>query len=484
MAGNEKTVKFVRALHLFTGSGVGNPTFSAGQSSMLLLKTLYEFWGFCVNGGDDLRSPGLGSFASLSGSLAPNYLRMVPGFESGSTVLIASGSDGTTSYGTNVFSSTSANFSFSDSSEGRRLLVTWKSGSASTDDGMYPILRILNSQSIVVDTNTGATPMSASNFQPRFTDRGSINYRVIDMWEVAKLTGYVQDDYMIMQFNAGAINPGQAASQARLRLFSGSSSGPIAASISMSPSGSWNGSSFSDKSLDLDPDSGNLNGSGVGGPPRWVDVTTRLYVSFFADQGSIIMHAMSGDNPTLFSSPCNFHIEIPNRMFPKEKDPNPICCLSCAADNGHQSIGTKNFSDNRYHGSGWFLANPLDNAVIRRYHPMVRTINGSALNSSGLYASNWVGFVASTRLIEAFYNVTTRRHIIQDIVLGHRVSGASYTMGRVQLRRIAFATGPWRTMTKLGARGEWISTIEGILWPWDNANLPHTLFPTNSGNSI
>ncbi len=488
MAGHEKTVKFVRGIRPVTGSS----SWTAGQGSLLWMKVLYEFWGFCVGGDNNLRSPGVGSFASISGSLAPNYLKMLPGFESGSTVLIASGSDGTTSYGKNIFSSTSVNFlSLTGTIDtGRRFLVTWKSGSTSTDDGIYPILQVLNSQSIVVDTKTGGTPMSASNNQPMFTDRTSINFRVIDMWGLANLTGYAQDDYMILQFNAQAINAGQASSQARLRFFSGSSSGPDAAAFQLSPSGSWNGSSFSDLSPEYVPDSANLNEGGVGGSPRWLSADASYYFSFYADQGAIVSHSMLGAFFPEFNSPSNFHIEIPNRLFPQSKDPNPVCCLNCCATNGHQSMGTQNFFTTRYFGAGWVLANPLDNLALRRYHPLVKNLFGSNVGAGGLYGGNngnAMGFIGNGRYADAFFNPLTRKYIVQDIILAHRITGSSYTMGRVQLRRVAFATGPYERMRKLGTNGEWIAIADGILWPWDNANLPRTAYPIGrpeNGNTM
>lgn len=455
----EKTVKFVRSHQATITAGVNGGT-------LYWMKLLYEFWGFCVNGTNDLLAPG--GFATISGSNAPNYLRMAPRFESGSAVLIASGSDGVTAYGSQVFTAPSINWT--SGTMAGRWLVTWKSASASTDDGIYPIMRVLNSSSIVVDTTAAGTPMSASKNELRFTGRSSVNFRVVDFAAAHNLSGYAVNDYMIMQFNGSAINAGQANSQAQIRLATGN--GTITqGNISVSASGSWSGSAFSDLSPELTPD-GSTPGDGGAGYATydWFNGTNGTnYFSLWGDQGGVIAHS-GGSLSTL---PSYFHIEIPTRLFSAEKDPNPICFMNV----GKQGVTTINFgpTQSEHFSAGWMIHNPFDNSTIRRYHALIRSIGGHAITNDELYTSD-MGYVSTPRYQQAFYNTRTRKFVIQDVILAHRTTTTSFTMGRCQLRLAAMATGPYQAMTKLGSRGEWISIAQGVLWPWDNSQCPRTLF--------
>jgi hypothetical protein len=438
----ETTKKFVKAHVNTTTNGLNGGV-------LYWMKLLYEFWGFCVNGTNDLRIPG--GFAMMSGALAPNYLRMATGFESGSAVLLASGSDGSTLYGDTVFTAPSINWT-SGSLLGKHV-VTWRSSSLSTDDGIYQITKIVNSSSVILNVNEGATAMSGSLNQPRFESRTNVNFRVIDFAAACTLPSFAADDYMILQFNAPTINAGANYSQARIRLKSNSST-IDQGNISLSASGSWNGSSFSDLGPEVTPDDStwNINGNSA--------------FSFWADQGGVISHARTSGNSRAF-----FHIEVPTRLFPVEKDPNPICFVNV----GGSILTTSAFASPINYSAGWIVHCPLDNVTARRHHILVRNISGIA--NSDLYGSTLMSTVSNDRYRQSFYNSRKTKFIVQDIILAHRITLNSYTMGRCQLRLAAFATGPFQTDTKLGSSGQWISITEGVLWPWNNTQLPNSLFP-------
>lgn len=464
MAGNEKVVKFVKA-HTTT------TTVGSNGNVLYWMKLLYEFWGFCVNGTNDLRAPG--GFATISGSLAPAYLQMAPGFESGSAVLIASGSDGSTSYGNQVFSASSVNWT-SGTMVGRHL-VTWQSGSTSLDDSVYPIVRVISSSSILVDTNAGATPMSASRNQPRFTDRTNVNFRVVDFLGAHSLAGATAGNYMILQFNGPAINSGQAYSQARIRLKAGSTT--IGQGfISLSASGSWDGANFNDIGPESGPDGSNGNG-GFGSPTDWFSAAGSLAFSLWGDQGAIISHV--GGSTAVATQGSWFHIEVPLRLYPASKDPNPICFCNVGREGVKTDAGSLTTTSRDEHWSGgWVVHNPFDNVIARRHSAMVRNMGGAG--NSALYSANDGGTVNVTRYQQAFYNTRSKAFTVQEVVLSHRLTTTSFSMGRCQLRRTAMATGPYQTDTKLGASGEWIAVAAGALWPWDNSQLPQSLFPNGT----
>ena len=188
---------FVRGpkfLRLQSMGGTSDFSNSALRMYGHILKTVYEFWGFCVNGDNDLTgAKGLptGSFSSFDPSV----------FYSGSSLLI-SGSDGETVGGTPYFSASSADFTtLTGSGLFRKWLVTWKSGSTSTDDSIYKIRQVLDANTLFVDSFNGGTPFSGSNppNQLLFTDRNSINYRIVDTQEVMDNQTFTSGQYMVMR---------------------------------------------------------------------------------------------------------------------------------------------------------------------------------------------------------------------------------------------------------------------------------------------
>lgn len=464
--GNEKTLKFVRALRVPVGA-------SQTQPSLALFKLLYEFWGFCVNGGSSLRTPG--GFASNNlGVLTASYLSMPAGFESGSC-LLASGSDGSTTYGDSVFQAPSVNWT--SGSMAGKYLVTWQSGSTSTDDSIYPIVSVVNSSSIIVDTNCGGTPMSGSGLnRPRFTTRSSINFRVIDMSTAMTLPGFAAPNYMVFQLNGPAINAGQAFSQAKLTYRTAGYSFPVG-TISLSQSGSWNGTSFTDGTPELPPDVVITEGSASAGTGWYNSTGGSIFYTFIADQAALLCES-HGD---AIQSPLTFHIEVPTRLYPQSKDPNPICAVSTSfrqSSTPTRCMTTTLFTHPCSYGSGWICPNALDNTVTRRYYASTKSMTGIFYGGSaiGSLDSGDATFLRDLRFNQAFYNPRTRKYSIFDIVLAHRSSGLSYSMGRVQVRRAAFVPGTIQQHTKLGANGEWMMVTEGIVWPWDNSQLPYGLF--------
>lgn len=460
MATQAKTVKFVRVMPATLAS--------ANAGVLFWMKLMYEFWGFCVNGSNNLRNPG--GFASI------NPIRMAAGFESGSAVLLASGSDGSTVYGGSVFTAPSINWT--SGSLINKAVVTWISGSTSTDDSVYRIVRVLNSSSVLVNTQTGGTPMSGSTYEPKFTTRSNINFRVVDIDAAQTLTGFAANNYMVYQFNGNGINPGQANSQVRFRFDTGGST-ITRANLSLSASGSWNGSTFSDAGPEFVADTRTVaNGGSVLSPAEWFNGSAGAnQMTIWADQGgftsqmygSLIIPGSGQTNPSAF-----FHVEVPNRLYPASKDPNPMAALHVGKVGfviGH-STALNNIP------SGWVVHCPLDNAVVRNHHALVRNFSGIASKEHyGLPSSDGADRRNATTLFhdglkDAFFNVQNKSYMISDIVLAHRLTTSSYSIGRCQLRLIGLCTRPWQDSTNLG---NWITLTQGIVRPWDGACLPHSL---------
>lgn len=464
-------VKYLRGLEADIPTNNGVP-----GSTLFNAKLLYEFWGFCVNGSNNLQVPG--GFATISGTLAPNYIRMPTNFESGSAVLIASGSDGSTSYGTDIFIAPSINWT-SGSMVGR-YLVTWKSGSTSTDDSIYRITRVINSSSIRVDVTTGGTPMSQSNYELRFDNRNSINFRVVDVAVASQLTGYTPgSDYMILQFVGSDINTNQANSQLYLRFGNGSFTYSTFV-LNCSPSGSWNGTSFSDLGPTITPES---YPSGDSPFIEAFDFTRTIggldQTTIIADKGGIIFHRNQPSSGSIVTGcPSFFHVEIPERLYPQQVDPNPIT-YTCV---GRKGISTRiNYSELNVgynYAHAWEFPNPYEPSTSRRCSLIFKSIAGySGTSNLGFYSnSNTAVELSQERNKLGLYNLNDKSFLIQDLYLGHTRNSNSFSICRAKLRLAKFLLANLQRHSKVGKNGEWIAVKDGVLWPWDNAQLPRQLF--------
>lgn len=427
------------------------------------MKLIYEFWGFCINGSNSLLVPG-GMPTSIT-----NYLSMSAGFESGSSVLLASGTDGVTTEGSNLFSASSVNWT-SGSLVGKHI-VTWKSSSTCRDDSIYQILRVVSSSSVLVDVETGGTPFTGS-LKPAFTARTNINFRVIDLLSASYMSASA-GAFMVFQTNAAAVNPGQAASQVKFTLRAGNSS-ISACTLSLSPSGSWNGSSFSDGTIELYPDGATENGDAGFASYDWFNGSPgQGAISLWGDQASIMMHSRGAWN----TAGSLFHIEVPRRLFPQAKDPNPICCLNV----GKRGMTTTNISTVRpeHFSAGWVVGNEFDNLTLRRWFSLIKNYVGGAWPTQ-MFTNNKGTQLSSERFKQSFYNPIMKSWLFSDVLLCNNQTTASYSMGRVQLRQAVVAHALYPINTKIGRYGEWIHIGAGVFWPWDNAQLNQSILPFGS----
>lgn len=558
-----------------------------GQGFSWFFKLIYEFWGFCVNGGNSLTE---------AGGFVPNELTgtsMPDGFQNGTGSLIASGTDGYTEAGMPFFKSLNLN-AFSASYVGKHIVV-WKSGSTSTDDSIYPITQWINSSTIRVDVLAGGTPYSAS-LHPSFSTRNNINYRIIDFSAAAALPGYTTNDYLVLQFNgAPLVNPGQRLSQARLRRNTTYGGSGYNCSIQLSPSGSWRAAGFESGSyasgswssgsmvnapgdfkfymtssmrftgsfvdtatldagtttgslivgeasgtytvlatnvlsgnfyLISDPNqpvisgtalfTGTLNGTGslFALTGTFAPGGSYLYSGTFAFSGSGVFSGSglftgqgnfitasfadptaeinatsngggwgigSMDNPawvTLigstdflishFKTPAlaggsGFHIEIPQRLYPQGVDPNPIAAMN-------YGVYAPNHTDanGHHYGTGFRLHNPPDGSLMT-YYSFARRVFG---NADG---TNPIGNATNGRYNGAYFNTFLNKFLFMDIILGRPDIAGQYQLGRVRLRRVRVMPPIAPGYQRIGNNGEWIHIGNGVLWPWDNALLPHDL---------
>jgi len=462
-------IKYCKALP------ASSSTTTPAQAARFMDKALYEFWGFCVNGGQSLTVPG--GFAATNGVSFPS------GFQSGSSTLLATGSDGSTTFGTDVFRSTTVDFvnGFSGSLIGK-YLVTWTPGGSSTDDSVYLIKSVEDRSHIRVDVNSGGTRRRGNHAY--FTDRSSIMFRIVDILQAARLAGWQDGHHLIMQF-AGAplVNPGQLAPQVRF-VHHTQSSGPNTGQegdfgVIVSPSGSWNGSVFSDATAEQ-------MGTWFNAPVTGLSNGLSAY-TFIGAKDFIIVEAesrlgISGSTQGASTLGAGLHVEVPQRLYPAATDPNPVAWMAWSASLPSQVASTY------YNG---FNMVGFDGAV-RQWTTLVRSPMGTQVRSDYTGAAygtgQWQQFgVPSFRFAFMGYNDYDDARVTSDGLLSLALGG-QFSLARARLRRARFTTNDLVRGSRLGDplndTNSWSVVSNGVLWPWDNSILPFGAWQALSAGAL
>lgn len=449
----EIPVKFVKSL-LATGTSDFTPT----HASRFVSRLLYEFWGFCVNGGNDLRQPG--------GIVDVRY---PTGFSSGSSVLLASGSDGATTFGTDIFASFGTDFTHVNSgSLIGKYLVTWTPDGSSTDDSVYFIRSVADSHRLQVEVTSGGTRRLGNH--ACFWDRQGVNWRIVDIVAATYLSGWQNGDFMVLSLPAaGDVNTGQAVPQ--LAVMHRTQSVGFGANIGaegnvgivVSPSGSWNvaSSSFSDGTTELV--SNWFNGTSSGSIPGGHTTYT-----FIGGKDFLIAEARSVTNGPqgTFTAGSGFHVEVPKRTQPRHVDPNPLAWLTWSNATPNQVAGTY------YDG-----VVALDAAgTMTRMRTLVRSPGGTqvrpAYTGNAYGSGQWQQFgLPAFRFAFVSLNIDDITRLTSDGVLCSHLSGR-FSVARSRLRRVRFTSADTKRGTCFGDYPGWTHVANGVLWPWDNTLMP------------
>lgn len=459
------TPKFVRYFD--------HPTSNANSFFGLWQRATYEFWGFCVNGGDNLRHPGGFPTGSTSDIHMSGVINMPAGWESGSNVLIHSGSDGSTVYGTSYV--TGSNFT---TGHVGMFITLWKSGSSSTDDSIYKITKTYFAPNattgsvIGVDVLSGGTPVGSGSRRLGFTDRTNVNYRIIDYAPVGAMTYTVHNFIIIVMTGAPYVNEGQRNSQVRFRNATFRDDNfPRGFAMLMSPSGSWNGSQFTEGLTGGTSETvgGGATNIGEFGPHSgnsfdWEDGTTVGTITMIG--AGDFLFARSGRG----GIDAGFHVEIPQRLYPRDRDPNPI-----AGMNGRDLMTTAFLtSAGSSYGYGFYMISFNNKPNI--HYSFAKHNFGQSWNTNA--ATSFAG-LGNGIYNHVYFNVFTNKYFFSDVVLGTAAT-AQNSFARARLRRVRFMPVMLPTMHILGDNGEWFHAGGGVLLPWDNSLQPRTIFHAGS----
>jgi len=435
---------------------------SPNKASRFLDKTLYEFWGFCVNGGTSLTVPG--------GMAAVSY---PVGFQSGSTVLLAAGNDGATSFGFDVFESASTNFSkiFSGSLIGK-YLVTWVPGDNSTDDSVYYIKSVEDATHIRVDMHSGGTRRLGNH--PWFWDRQGISFRIVDIMQATNLTGWQDGHYMVLNFvGAPTVNHGQTVPQVKYAHHTGSNASEGVVGLTFSPAGTWNGATFSDGTPENLTRWFGFTADGSGGNTYRGQST----YTFIGGNDFLIAEARALGPPedglgvqAGMSFGSGFHIEIPQRLYSEEADLNPLAWttwfnatpsqVAATYYNGFQMVGL----DSNVHNWTLLVRSPHGTQVRPDY-------TGNAYGTG-----QWQQFgVPAFRFAFTSFDSDGDQYITSDGMLSLSTPG-QFSLARARLRHARFTTNDLQRGARIGDPildpNAWVHISNGVLWPWDNSIMP------------
>lgn len=438
------TPKFVRAIYQpLVG---GQP-----QSFATLLKLAYEFWGFCINGDNNLT----GAIGSTKG-FPSGSINMPNGFETGT--LHASGSDGVTHLGFPYFSSSTGNFT--GSLIGKHL-VAWQSGSQSTDDSIYEIVQVIDAATLRVNTMMGGTPTSASNYIPTFTDRSSINYRIVDITTTANLT-YVSGNNLVFNVNgAPDVNVGQLRPQIKIGMSFASNN--LSARMTLAPSGTWNGTLFTEGNNEFTISTGASNGNDWGSAG---DTPGPTYFTLIGSRDFLFAQTR-GPTTNAFPTSSGFYWEIPDRLYPQINDPNPLAGALYGAD--QSAISTV---------KGWNCFNMVcqDNKV-RPWRTIFRCPTG-LYDSSIVYGGLQYAGTPTTKYGELSFNRYNGTIPFMEAVL-HQPVGGQFCLARCRLRRLRFNVNslPLNEIVGTDVTNSWYHMFDTVWIPWDGARIPQGPFP-------
>lgn len=439
------TPKFVRAHTV-------NAQIPGTKSLPWFFKLIYEFWGFCMHGSADQGTPG--GFPS-------NGVNFPSGFQTGS--LLLTGSDGYTHVGEQFFRSDTINFTSGGNAIVGKHIVAWVPGSTSTDDSIYEVVQVVNSGTIRVNTFTGATPYTGS-LVPFFSERTGIKFRIIDFAAMVTATTFTSGQYLVMPLSGvSLVNAGQAIPYFKLAL--GGTTDTFV--MSWSPSGSY------------DPVSGFFTDETPAYSKAWRNSTSVGNGNFtlWAADDFMIGHYDPFGTAGWDSSglPSNFHIEIPQRLYPQGVDPNPVVGMN----SGRLSLVTTNTTEN--YGGGWFMQTPqLPTSSYGRWTTLARSPVSDYFvgqTNSVFGSGNAYGTFVTGRHNNVVYNPYSSKFYVSDVLLCQPGIINQFSLARVRLRRFRVTALIPPRYARLGASGEWIHLYNGIVLPWDNGVIPN-VFPS------
>jgi hypothetical protein len=504
---------FVRSLIYNTGV-TNNAKMSA------IMKMMFEFWGFAINGTSSLTNPG--GFAATTPSTMPGnfngVLTTIAGGSNGQTLPQAAiavnsttgfpAGPGTiyifTSTGTQIvsYTSTSGGNTFTGCSGGTGVMTTGKN---------------VTSSSLLTIGNDGYTNLSTQfrydGYTPFFAPSGPFNSSMVGKLLTAWIPGsnnaedglysiisFISNTEIIININNGGVpsapdgykphtvgrsninyrvtdvnqaatNPAPAdgnyyvlqlnpvnvnVGQANSQVQLTQAATNLSMTAVMSPGGTWNGSAFTDGTSVINGGQLIVNGNGTG----------RFEINMWGDIDYLIFETTWESQ----SGSASMHLEIPTRLYPQANDPNPITmCLNA------QFIPKFFTSSNTIGWSGGFFMKCND-GVTRTHRTLVKALigDGNAGNTTPNVAQPPGNTLTDVR---AGVNGTTGNVLNSNAVLCLPAVAGQFSLARVLMRKMRIANTIMPFMYRFVSNGDFILLQQGLALPWDKTVLPYSILP-------
>jgi hypothetical protein len=239
--------------------------------------------------------------------------------------------------------------------------------------------------------------------------------------------------------------------------------------LTLSQSGSWTPASSSGNFTD---GSAEINATvSAGGWTSTSPGTGQGHITLIGAQDFLICHFKGAwQSSTSTSESSGFHIEVPQRLHVNNS--NPIVAMNWGAEGIYTTSLTQNYA-----GGMSFLHT---DGNTKKLLAQIRSPMGDYFNSTQ-FPSNVPNNFSTGRFSGTFFDVQSNKYLMSDIVLG--ISSASDNLAQpvhsalfVRLRRIKWTMPKTPEFQRLGASGEWLHTVRGIIWPWDSTVLKYNLF--------
>lgn len=508
---------FVRSLIYNTGT-----TNNAHMSH--IMKMIYEFWGFAINGTSSLTNPG--GFAATTPST-------MPGNFNGILTTIAGGSNGQTLPQTVIAVANTTGFAagggtiYIFTSTGTQI-VTYTSISGNNFQGCAGGTGVMTtgnnvtSSSLITLGSDGytnpTTQFRADGYTPFFAPSGPFNSAMVGKLLTAWIPGsnssedglyqiisFISNTEIIININNGgvpsapdgykphtvgrsginyrvtdvnqaAINPAPAdgnyfvlqlnpvnvnAGQANSQVQLLQANTNLGMTAVMSPGGTWTGSAFTDGTSVI-------TSNGFTSVQQIVNNngTGRFEINMWGDIDYLIYENTWESQSTSNS----MHLEIPTRLYPQANDPNPITILLNAQFTPHWFT-----SSNTIGWSGGF-AMKCNDGTTRLHRTLVKALigDGNAANTTPNVAN-----VPGNNLTDPRpgANGTTGNVLNSNAVLCLPGVVGQFSLARVLLRKLRIANTFMPFMYRFVSNGDFLLLQQGVALPWDKTVLPFTIIP-------
>lgn len=431
-------------------SGVLGNTAANGQ----FIVTVTSANSFTLNSSTGNGAYTSGGLVSIPGGLPITPVNAPAGFFEGTTVVLATGTDGVTSdLGIN-FTSLSANFT--TNLIGKHITIWSHTDTNSTDNSIYRILNVISSTQLVIAPFSGGTK-DITTLKNNLTSRSALNYRIID-FTVAGQLSVANGNYWVGTLSeASTINTGQANSQFQFFL-RGSANIFGAMGMVGSPTGSWNGSAFVGSTISeslLTHTNSTFTGSVAG-------ITG--CITLIGDKSFFIGHVRSPNS----SSGVYFYVIVPQRLYTQAQDLNPLTMM--VGSNGLTCGNVVESHTNRFAMVG-------ADGTSRACQLMTKNLAGEGSSSP----NNALPFTVGPNLTSTLTQRSVAGKVIySDAVISCMATLGQFSLARAKMREIAFTGSVIPTYHLVGDNGEFIHMGNGLLWPWDGSIMPYNLLPLGS----